>query len=53
MIRSRKSILLLIAIVCFVLAGIGVGIGGVSLVAFGLAAFAGAFLVGDGGFKLG
>ncbi|MEO7296892.1 MAG: hypothetical protein ABIW50_07410 [Candidatus Limnocylindria bacterium] len=51
--RSPKSILLLIAIVCFVLAGIGVGIGGVSLLAIGLAAFAGAFLVDEGGLKLG
>ncbi len=49
---NLRSILLLIAVVCFVLAGIGVGIGEVSLLAIGLAAFAGAFLVGEGGLKL-
>ena len=50
---SRRSILLLIAVVCFVLAGLGIGIGGVSLTAIGLAAFAGAFLVEGAGLKLG
>jgi hypothetical protein len=50
---SRRSILLLIAVVCFVLAGIGIGLGGVSLTAIGLAAFAGAFLVDEAGLKLG
>jgi len=50
---SRQSILLLIAVVCFVLSAIGVGFGSVSLTAIGLAAFAGAFLVGEGGLKLG
>lgn len=49
---SLRSILLLVAVVCFVLAAIGVGIGGLSFLALGLAAFAGAFLVEDGGFKL-
>lgn len=48
-----RSILLLIAVVCFVLAAVGIGLGGVNLTAIGLAAFAGAFLVGEGGFKLG
>ncbi|MGZ8563867.1 MAG: hypothetical protein ACXWWU_09640 [Candidatus Limnocylindria bacterium] len=49
---SRQSLLLLIAVICFVLAGVGIGFGGISLIAIGLAAFAGSFLVGDGGFKL-
>jgi hypothetical protein len=50
---SRRSLLLLIAVICFVLAGIGVGLGGVSLTAIGLAAFAGAFLVDGAGRTLG
>ncbi len=50
---SRRSILLIIAVICFVLAAIGVGFGGISLTAIGLAAFAGAFLVGEGGLKVG
>jgi len=50
---NLRSILLLIAVVCFVLAAVGIGLGGVNLTAIGLAAFAGAFLVGEGGFKLG
>jgi hypothetical protein len=50
---SPRSILLLIAVICFVLAAIGIGLGGVSLMAIGLAAFAGAFLVGEGGLNLG
>jgi hypothetical protein len=44
-----RSILLIVAIVCFVLAAIGVAVGDVNLVPLGLAFFAGAFLVGDGG----
>ena len=50
---SHRSILLIIAIICFILAAIGIGLGGVSLMAIGLAAFAGAFLVDEGGFKVG
>ena len=50
---NLRSLLLLIAIVCFVLAAIGIGLGGVDLIAIGLAAFAGAFLVDGGGFRLG
>ncbi|MBA4170726.1 MAG: hypothetical protein H0X68_10025 [Chloroflexi bacterium] len=50
---SPRSILLIIAVICFVLAAIGVGFGGISLTAIGLAAFAGAFLVGEGGLKVG
>jgi len=47
-----RSILLIVAIVCFVLAAIGVGIGAVDLVPLGLAFFAAAFLVGDGGLSI-
>jgi hypothetical protein len=50
---TRRSLLLLIAVICFVLAAIGVGIGGISLLAAGLAAFAGAFLVDERGLRLG
>jgi hypothetical protein len=47
-----RDILLIIAIICFVLAAIGLKVD-VSLVDIGLACFAGAFLVGDGGRRLG
>ena len=47
-----RSILLIIAVICFVLAAIGTNIGTVALVPLGLAFFAGAFLVGDGGLSL-
>ncbi len=50
---NRRSILLLIAVVAFVLSALGIGFTGVSLQAVGLAAFAGAFLVSDGGLRLG
>jgi hypothetical protein len=50
---SRRSILLLIAVICFVLAAIGLDLGGVSLTPIGLAAFAGAFLVDERGLRLG
>ncbi|MBA2263647.1 MAG: hypothetical protein H0W98_03545 [Chloroflexi bacterium] len=49
---NARSILLIVAVICFVLAAVGVGLGSISLVALGLAAFAGAFLLGDGGIKL-
>ena len=42
-----RSILLLIAVVLFVLAAIGVDLGAISLVPLGLACFAGAFLAPD------
>jgi hypothetical protein len=48
-----RSILLIVAIVCFVLAAIGVGLGDIGLLPLGLAFFAGAFVLGDGGLKLG
>jgi hypothetical protein len=47
-----RSILLIVAIICFVLSAIGVGLGDIGLVPLGLAFFAGAFLLGDGGFSL-
>ena len=47
-----RSILLIVAIILFVLAAVGFGLGDVSLVPLGLAFFAGAFLVGDGGLNL-
>jgi hypothetical protein len=50
---SRRSILLIIAIVCFGLSAVGIGFTGFSLTAVGLAAFAGAFLVEGRGLKLG
>ena len=49
---SVRSILLLVAVVIFVLAAFGMSISSVSLVPLGLAFFAGAFLVGEGGFPL-
>ena len=50
---SRRSILLFIAVICFVLTAIGIGFTGVSLEAVGLAAFAGAFLVEGRGLRFG
>ena len=47
-----RDILLVVAIICFVLAAIGLKVD-VSLVDIGLAFFAGSFLVGDGGRRLG
>jgi hypothetical protein len=47
-----RSILLLVAVVVFVLAAVGVSLGNIGLEALGLAFFAGAFLVGDGGFGI-
>ena len=49
---NARTILLLIAVICFVLAAIGIGLGEIGLVPLGLAFFAGAFLIGDGGFNL-
>ena len=42
-----SSILLLIAVVLFVIAALGVSVGSVSLVTVGFAFFAASFLVGD------
>lgn len=49
---GARSILLLVAVVCFVLAAFGVALGTIGLVPLGLACFAGAFLLGDGGLNL-
>ena len=46
-----RSLLLIVAIVAFVLAAVGVALGGLSLIPLGLAVFAAAFLVGDGGLR--
>ena len=45
---SIATILLLLAVVCFLLSAVGVNIPRVSLLSLGLAFFAGAFLVGRG-----
>jgi hypothetical protein len=42
-----RAILLIIAVVLFVLAALGINLGALSLEALGLAAFAGAFLVAE------
>ena len=44
-----RSILLLVAVVLFLIAALGVSAGSISLVTLGFAFFAGSFLVGDGG----
>jgi hypothetical protein len=40
-----RSLLLLIAVILFVLAAVGIDVAGISLVALGLACFAGSFVV--------
>jgi hypothetical protein len=40
-------VLLIIAIICFIVAALGIDVGTVSILAVGLAFFAGAFLVGE------
>ena len=47
-----RSILLIVAIICFVLAAVGFAFGDIGLVPLGLAFFTAAFLVGDGGFNI-
>jgi hypothetical protein len=42
-----RSLLLLIAVILFVLAAVGIDVSGVSLLPLGLACFAGSFLVPD------
>lgn len=49
---NARSILLIVAVILFLLAAFGVALGTVSLLPLGLAAFAGAFLLGDGGVNL-
>ena len=46
---SIRSIMLLVAVVLFVLAAFGIGLADISLTPLGLAFFAGAFLVSEGG----
>jgi hypothetical protein len=42
-----RSLLLILAIICFIVAALGIDVGRISLVAVGLAFFAAAFLVSD------
>lgn len=49
---TPRTILLLIAVVLFLLAAFGIALGTLNLMLLGLAAFAGAFLLGDGGINL-
>jgi hypothetical protein len=44
---NARSLLLIVAVILFVLSALSISLGSVSLVSLGLAAFAGAFLVGD------
>jgi hypothetical protein len=43
---SAGSILLIVAVILFLLAAFGIGLGTLDLVTLGLAAFAGSFLIG-------
>ena len=47
MVLTIRNVLLLLAVLCFVLAALGVDVGRVSLTALGLALFAGAFVAPD------
>jgi hypothetical protein len=47
-----RSILLIVAIISFVLAAVGMSVGTIGLVPLGLAFLAAAFLFGDGGLSL-
>ena len=49
---TPRTILLLIAVIFFLLAAFGIGLGNLNLMLLGLAAFAAAFLLGDGGINL-
>lgn len=49
---APRSILLIVAVILFLLAAFGVPLGTIALLPLGLAAFAAAFLLGDGGFSL-
>ena len=48
---SPGSILLIVAVVCFLLIAFGVELGTVNLLGIGLAAFAAAFLFGGGSWR--
>lgn len=47
-----RSLLLIVAVICFVLAAIGFDLGSIALTPLGLAFLAAAALFGDGGFSL-
>ena len=49
---TPRTILLLVAVILFLLLAFGIQLGTIGLLPLGLAAFAGAFLLGDGGFNL-
>jgi hypothetical protein len=49
---TPRTILLLIAVILFLLAAFGIALGTLNLMLLGLAAFAAAFLLGDGGINL-
>jgi len=49
---TPRSILLIVAVILFLLAAFGIALGTLDLVTLGLAAFAAAFVFGDGGFSL-
>ena len=49
---TPRSILLLVAVILFVLAAFNIALGTIALVPLGLAFFAAAFLLADGGFTL-
>jgi hypothetical protein len=42
-----RTLLLILAIICFIVAALGIDVGRISLVAVGLAFFAASFLVND------
>lgn len=49
---TPRSILLIVAVILFLLAAFGIALGTIQLVPLGLAAFAAAFVLGDGGLSL-
>jgi hypothetical protein len=44
---NARSLLLIVAVILFVLAALGINLGAVNIISLGLAAFAGAFLVAE------
>lgn len=49
---TPRTILLLVAVILFLLAAFGIALGTIGILPLGLAAFAGAFLLGDEGLNL-
>ena len=49
---TPRSILLLVAVILFLIGAFGISLGAIGVTSLGLAAFAAAFLLGDGGFTL-